>query len=1064
MSPSSFLPAGRKSVAYVFYLLPLFFVLLLKFSSADAQVPAWEWAKSVGSIQDDEGRRVAVDNQGNSYVTGYFSGTATFGTTTLISSGSIDAYLLKVGAQGNVIWAKKAGGTLSDGGRDVAVDPDGNLVLTGWFSTTASFGTQSLTSNGGQDAFVAKYDPEGNLIWLRKYGSTSDDEGRKITFDGQGRIWLTGNFSSSISFGGTNLVSAGSRDAYLTMLGPDGQALWARRIGGTDFDYGLGVAVDGFGNAYCAGYFSGTVSVDGFQNSTTLISTAASRDIFLVKFNPAGQAFWARKAGGAGPDDIFGMSCDLSGNAVLTGRFSGTALFDTTQISSAGSMDCFVARYNRHGDLSWVVSAGGAGPDLGADVSTDGFGNTYCVGYFQQTGSFGSTNLVSQGSDDIFVAKYQEDGQLVWAKRAGGSGSDLGHGIAIDGSGNAYVTGIMSANAAFDNVTLPGSGGQDIYFAKLGNTPLPPPAIPLTRISGRLFQETNSNCLFDTSESGLAGRVVKASPGNHYALSDAQGNYTMLIPVNTTPVAYQLQALPFSTSGLTINPICSTSNTLSVLVGAEPDTLSGYDFGYTVLECNQLEVQISSNRRRRCFRNQTVVQYTNIGVVPALNSYVEVEFPHWVRPLMASQNHVAVSDSVWRFDLGNLEGGATGTIRIADSVLCGNLDILGRSQCTVARIFPESNCPTPGNWSGAEITVSGECLNGLVRLGLYNRTAVNMPDSVDYWVFLDSIQVRSAKIKLNAGDSTILSVDPMGFGVHLAVNQVAHHPYELFTSTTVELCSDTIEFYPKSLAEHFALPSRPNSKTQCLDILGSYDPNDKQVFPRGFTNQNIIPPGTKLEYLIRFQNSGTDTAFTVVVVDTLDGNLRPESISMGSVSHPYSFRMETIASGKTVLKWVFSNILLPDSNVNEVRSHGFIQFRISPKANLPLGTEVHNEAGIFFDFNPPIATNLTKVKYDVLVFEDTSLANSVQIVTRIPTIVNVKDETFLYPNPVTNGLGYCKFHETGFLEIMDMQGKLVFKAALTDSEKPISIPLSPGFYQARIRGSKTTRIQKLVVQ
>jgi uncharacterized repeat protein (TIGR01451 family) len=172
----------------------------------------------------------------------------------------------------------------------------------------------------------------------------------------------------------------------------------------------------------------------------------------------------------------------------------------------------------------------------------------------------------------------------------------------------------------------------------------------------------------------------------------------------------------------------------------------------------------------------------------------------------------------------------------------------------------------------------------MVYLGIYNRTNVNMVDSVDYWVYLDSILVKQSKVRLAAGDSLKLIVEAQGLNVHLTANQVPFHPTEVFVSTTIENCQDTTIFFPRPTINRFAKQQTPNSKRHCLPIFGAYDPNDKQVFPIGFTNQNIIPPNTKLEYLVRFQNTGNDTAFTVFVIDTLDSNLNPESFEMGTAS------------------------------------------------------------------------------------------------------------------------------------------------------------------------------------
>ncbi|MBL7796792.1 MAG: DUF11 domain-containing protein, partial [Saprospiraceae bacterium] len=176
---------------------------------------------------------------------------------------------------------------------------------------------------------------------------------------------------------------------------------------------------------------------------------------------------------------------------------------------------------------------------------------------------------------------------------------------------------------------------------------------------------------------------------------------------------------------------------------------------------------------------------------------------------------------------------------------------------------------------------------------------------------------------------------------------------------SVEGCSSTGSF-STGFVNQFAPGDQGQwSDINCMPNVGSYDPNDKQGLPAGYGSGHYIRPGTELEYLIRFQNTGTDTAFTVVIRDTLDAWFDPTTVRPGASSHNYRFEM----AGPGILIFDFQNILLPDSNVNEPASHGFVQFRVSPRADVPLETDVHNRAAIYFDFNDPIITNTVQHRY-----------------------------------------------------------------------------------------------------
>lgn len=589
--------------------------------------------------------------------------------------------------------------------------------------------------------------------------------------------------------------------------------------------------------------------------------------------------------------------------------------------------------------------------------------------------------------------------------------------------------------------------------------------VPISVVNGKLYNELIANCVNDPTETSMGGYVVKAEPGPYYAMSNSTGVYSLRLPVPVVPASLSLSALTYQGPGYKAAPVCPVANEFIVPLDTSVMVVSGKDFGYQVTQCHTLDVQIVSNTRRRCFTNTTAIRFRNLGNIPSPSAYILIEFPHFVKFKSSTRPSIVVNDSVRRFNLGVLNVGSNGLFYIVDSVLCGDASILGLQQCTKATIYPAPDCPVNSNWNGAEVSVSGTCTDGIVNLGIYNTGIANMQDSVDYWVYLDSIQVKAAKVKLVAGDSLKLQVQAWGMGVHLTVNQVPFHPNELFVTTTIEACDDTTISIPRPLVNHFPVSSAPNSKIHCLPIRGSYDPNDKQVTPQGFTSQHVVAPGTKLEYLLRFQNSGTDTAFTVQVVDTLDGNLDPGSFEIGAVSHPNELSMQTTKHGKTFLKWRFNKINLPDSTTNQLKSHGFIQFRILPKANMALGSQVRNMAAILFDYNDPVLTNHTLTTFDVQTFTDTSLNHHVSIVTAnrsrlTPLQIGAK----LYPNPVTNQELMLAFEQKGDISIYNMQGVCVLQKKNLEGKQMVAFGLPTGLYIARLQTAKGNSEVKFVVQ
>jgi len=281
--------------------------------------------------------------------------------------------------------------------------------------------------------------------------------------DGSGNVFLTGMFKASADFGDTTLTSAGDYDVFVAKHDAAGNVLWAKSAGGADTDYGYGVAPDGSGNVFLTGTFK-----DSADFGDTTLTSAGRYDVFVAKYEAAGNVLWARSAGGAGPKEGWGAATDGSGNVLVTGLFYTSASFGSTTLTSVGDGDVFVAKYDTAGNVLWARSGGSASFDYGSGVATDGSGNVFVTGTAWDGAIFGGTTLTSAGSTDIFVAKYDAAGNVLWARSAGGAASDSGWGAATDGSGNVLVTGDFRDSASFGGTTLTSAGGTDIFVVKIG--------------------------------------------------------------------------------------------------------------------------------------------------------------------------------------------------------------------------------------------------------------------------------------------------------------------------------------------------------------------------------------------------------------------------------------------------------------------------------------------------------------------------------------------------------------------------------------------------------------------
>jgi hypothetical protein len=377
------------------------------------------------------------------------------------------------------------GSTLGDYGRSVTVDVAGNIYTTGSFSGTVDFdpgpGITNLTAVGSDSAFVSKLDASGNFVWARSFDGNS--YGWSLAVDSAGNVYTAGEFYGTVDFdpgpGITNLTGVGSIDAFVSKLDASGNFVWVKSFEGVPWS----LAVDAAGSVYTAGEFYGTVDFDPGAGTSMNLTSAGSADVFVSKLDASGNFVWAKKFGGSLYDSGYSMAVDSVGNVYTTGNFDGTVDFDpdensTSNLTSAGGGDVFVSKLDASGNFVWAKSFGSPNSDFGQSVAVDSVGNVYTAGSFGGTVDFdpgaGTTNLISNGSGDVFVSKLNATGNFVWAKSFGGLAFDTGTSLAVDAAGNVYTTGYFEGAVDFDpgaGVTnLVSAGSRDAFVSKLNAT------------------------------------------------------------------------------------------------------------------------------------------------------------------------------------------------------------------------------------------------------------------------------------------------------------------------------------------------------------------------------------------------------------------------------------------------------------------------------------------------------------------------------------------------------------------------------------------------------------------
>jgi len=523
----------------------------------------------------------------------------------------------------------------------------------------------------------------------------------------------------------------------------------------------------------------------------------------------------------------------------------------------------------------------------------------------------------------------------------------------------------------------------------------PPPI--LDSIYGYVFRDIDGDCIQDAFETGLENWAIWAvswdsigGPDTLIGLTDANGLYTITVPFpNAGNVAYFFNAYPPNdNNGYCVQTCENYQEIFPGPSGGNTFTLEA-NFGYycdTMPFCPIIDVDIATPILRPCFVSTYFVDYKNLGSIPAPDAYIDVTFDLPLQVLSASEPYSLIGN-VYRFQLGTLQAFAQGSFSIEVFTPCD--EPVGKTYCAEAHAYPDTCITPPGaNWDGSKIEVSAFCENDVVSFSLKNVGTGDMTNMLEYIVVEDNVLLMQTpgQFQLNAGDELLLPYPADGSFFRLEAQQSPGYPGFSQPIAWAEGCGGNGSLSLGFVNQYPLGDNAPWIDIFCLESVASFDPNDKQGFPRGVGDEHYIDQNVDLEYMIRFQNTGTASAINIEIRDTLQVQwLDPNTIRPGAGSHPYQFDMQ----GNGVVVFKYQNINLPDSNANFDASQGFVKFRINQRKDVPLETEIKNTAAIFFDFNAPIITNQTlhTVGKDFLVLSNTQ------------AILDPRIQVQLMPNP-----------------------------------------------------------------
>ncbi len=480
--------------------------------------------------------------------------------------------------------------------------------------------------------------------------------------------------------------------------------------------------------------------------------------------------------------------------------------------------------------------------------------------------------------------------------------------------------------------------------------------IPLNfLVEGNVFHDLDEDCIYAAPDTSLYGWIVTFQKDN-----------TSTYSVSTSPLGNYSGYLPDS-GEYTVNVVRPSAYWRSCVVDtvlAIYDTAATYAVNFPVqaeMDCPLLGLNSAGTNLRPCIEGAVTFSYCNYGTAPAENAQLEIQPETWLEVNGSSIPWASTTDSTYIFDLGDIAVGACGSVHLYVTPDCDTIEV-GDIACVAAYLSPDSIClPQDTLWDGSTIEASGFCTNDSIVFQLRNIGEGNMAEAryfrIEYIVNDDIVMlIDTDTFHLAADEEKIISLPPGGAElIRIEADQDEFHPLVLNATAMVANCAlPGGPAFPADLISNFPdEDGNPFAELYCREITGSYDPNIKEALPAGI-GEGFIDADWELDYTIHFQNTGNDTAFTVIIKDQISEHLDLTTLRIGAASHDFVWAL----SLDRELSFTFNNILLPDSTTNQLLSQGYVQFSIMPKADLPVLTQIDNYADIYFDSNAPITTDI----------------------------------------------------------------------------------------------------------
>lgn len=861
-----------------------------------------------------------------------------------------------------------------------------------------------------QDIKYARFDAEGVPMYQNRITHPGADQAYDVVATPDGGFVLAGSYSESVTT---------FKDIVLIKCDAFGRVVWQKTFGQpNNNEEAFALTLDSDGSLVLAGYA---------QNGP-------NEDVLLLKTDADGNFSNQRVYAFSGADDrALDILLTSGGDYLITGT--------TGSISSGEPFNLIYMLFDPALDPQWNNDKVFGGPENDEGRSLVELPN----GNFLAIGKYGDVNR------DIYWVEFDASGNLIRAEALSTPASEECTEVVLkSGSNNLYLVGYEEINAQETQVFvseytlnrtlvrknligdptrnefaraasgLPDGGlmfaGETIrglaqfesfgYIAKLGANQS---SYFTNRVAGRVYFDQNKNCL-DDSEVAANGWIVEAVQGGKswYAATDANGSF--LLPLEKGNYMVRLR------SRSSVWAPCVAEYNINFQSGYET-LIRNFALNSTA-NCPELEVDASTSNLKPCAPATYQVIWENLGNVDADNSRLEIILDKGLTYVSASRPLASRSDSLYVFDLGKISPRAIGRMSLQVNVGC-NVPA-GATHCVKAHIKPDQPCVP---YSGPSLAVNAWCNNGVPTFTIENKGQAPMTQSRTA-IIIEDVALRAVNpVILGPSEDTTFSYTGTGATYRLVVPQVGGHPGKSAPTVALEGCSTTGS--TNTLGVYTQFEEDESDLFIANDCQENITPTVntsrlRRGYPKGYSDSLYITAATEINYHLNFQNTGIDTAIMLVIRDTLAPGLDPATVRFGASSHAFIYEVY----GEGILKITFPNILLPGSAQDDIRSRGFVKYRVSQKPGNPVGTVIRSRASAVFNFDPVSAYNATTHRIGGL-----NLRDFVTVSSFVPVLQGIQCEVF--PNPVYE---YANFKIvlpegsiTAGLEmvLLDLQGRVI---------------------------------------